>query len=95
MYVSSRVIKYIILRYRNVCLSTAIPHSMKCICVLKRYDVYFRPEVLPHVSCSSMNWIPLLNTEEETLVMAVRFKILYIERKIRIQFQLTNLRNIN
>lgn len=56
-------------------------------------DLCFRLEVLPHVFCSSMNWIQLRNIEEETLVMAVRVNILYTI-EIMIQFQLTILTNI-
>ena len=56
-------------------------------------DLCFRLEVLPHVFCSSMNWIQLRNIEEETLVMAVRVNILYTI-EIIIPLQLTILRNI-
>ena len=44
---------------------------------MKYSDSCLRLEVLLHVFCSLMNWIPSQNTEEEMLVMAVRMDILH------------------
>jgi hypothetical protein len=62
---------------KNKCLDSWM--GCKTVCWSVAWNVFwktltfvFRLEVLLHVFSSSMNWIPLLNIEEETLATVVR-----------------------